>query len=55
LFLNVADVVAGVRAETNSHFGPLAMYVDHAHLSNYGSELVAREIERRLLPTTVSQ
>ena len=48
LFVNIADVVHTVRVQTDSHFAPLAMYLDSAHLSNYGSDLVAQEIARRL-------
>jgi lysophospholipase L1-like esterase len=48
VFLSIADIVDAVRKHSGTQFGPLAMYVDHAHLSNYGAELVAREIARHI-------
>jgi hypothetical protein len=47
-FVNIADVVEEVRKQSGTQFGPLALYVDHAHLSSYGGDLVAREIARHI-------
>lgn len=47
-FLNAADVVGDVRRQTGTQFGPLSLYVDHVHYSDYGSELIARQIARHL-------
>jgi hypothetical protein len=49
VFLNIAHIAEEVRKQSGTLFGPLAMYVDHAHLSEYGSYLVARELARHIL------
>jgi hypothetical protein len=47
-FLSIADLADEVRKQSGSQFGPLALYVDHAHLSDFGGSVAARAIAQHL-------